>query len=74
MRRPSWSLIVIGRLNIFVRLTDGSTRDAVVVTARRTGADVTHRALEEAQNHRTLVFAHRIVAVARSFAVSSGDL
>jgi hypothetical protein len=50
------------------------TRDVSGVTARRTGADVTHRAFEEAQNHRTSHLARRIVAVAHSFAVSSGDL
>jgi len=44
------------------------------VTARRTGADVTHRAFEAAQDHRTCDLARRIVAVARSHAVSSGDL
>ena len=44
------------------------------VTARRTGADVTHRAFEAAQDHRTCDLARGIVAVARSHAVSSGDL
>ena len=62
------------RLVVCVFRVEEIEGDLLGVTARRTGADVTHRAFEAAQNHRACDLARRIAAVARSHAVSSGDL